>query len=111
MNKYKIYCTEAQTIKAHGIGAPIDETAVMPPTMFIGEKIYSIPTAEQMIGWLEEQGILIDIHFYCVSWDIGVRTKTGNILYQKMAIDTRKEATLAAINVALEYLSNNNLIK
>lgn len=74
-----------------------------------GTSFILCPTAEQMLGWLEEQGILIDIHFYCVSWDMRTRTKTGHIISQKMSIDSRQEATLGAIDAALDYLIKNKI--
>ena len=67
MNKYTIYCTEEQTRKAVELGAPIE--------LYYGGEYeselidgirYITPTAEEMIGWLEEQGDIlnIDIHLY-----------------------------------------------
>lgn len=127
MERYTIYCTPEQAKKALELGAPI--SGIMSSTkedittihcFKLNSPIYSdvveggfdyatIPTAEEMIGWLEEQGILIDLHFYCVSWDIGVRTKTGHIVSQRLRIESRKEATLAAIDAALEYISDEKI--
>lgn len=109
MNRYKIYCTPEQTQKALKLGAPIKIECFSTATEDHWHEV--IPTAEEMIGWLEEQGILVDVHFYCISWDIGVRTKTGYIVAQKLAIDSRKEAEIAAIDAALEYLTKQKIWK
>lgn len=116
MDKYTIYCTKEQTKKALELGAPIDITAVMPPTMLIGEKIYSVPTTEQMIGWLRKQGIYIIVPIplikdlnkndfskaYAFEYRIVIN---GNEPYSGEYL-TPEEATLAAIDAALKYLEN-----
>ena len=113
MEQYTIYCTKGQTNKALELGAPLDEFCGFRPAVFIDGILYDIPTAEQMIGWLEEQGIGITI----------TKVMNGD-LFQYMAhvtdiqfrylgrygtfYNSRQEATLAAIDAALEYLSKNN---
>ena len=115
MNKYTIYCTPEQTRKALELGAPIRFASIN--DIRLGRYIevesnneaYEIPTTEQMIGWLDEQGIAIDIHTY-------FRVGHGKIHhYQYTVTDlnrvfngeytSRKETTLAAIDAALEYLT------
>ena len=113
MDKYSIYCTSEQTRKALELGAPIEtlqynSTIVKTVTTFKGFAI--IPTAEQMIGWLEEQEDISE-------FDIAIWEKPmwafRVLLIDKPSINgmhlftSRKEATLAAIDAALEYLMNN----
>lgn len=64
MNKYTIRCTEEQTRKALELGAPLQTMIYRfkdySKDLFVEEgKDYFIPTTDQMIGWLEEQGILV----------------------------------------------------
>lgn len=78
MNRYTIYCTPtpSQTKKALDLGAPINKTHANPSMLFVDRYpkrfwvstddskidagyVLAIPTAEQMISWLEEQGIKI----------------------------------------------------
>lgn len=63
-----------------------------------------IPTAEQMISWLEEKGITsIEITF---SKETKWKFEMFSEIYDFGApYYSRKEATLAAIDAALEYLS------
>lgn len=109
MDKYTIYCTEEQTKKAFELGAPIE---VLPNYMefenfpFVNckdgnQRPCMIPTAEQMICWLEEQ----ELNFEGSSYYMSVEIKNGDNI--GIYSGTRKEATLAAIDVALEYLSEN----
>lgn len=131
MNKYTIYCTEEQTRKALELGAPIEQT---PMTDMIRDEIgksgflvrnlmYWLPTAEQMIGWLEEQCVLVDInpinglHFYWMlrtkELDEGSGKYMWECQYRTPEVDSeynsRKEVTLAAIDAALDYLSKIKL--
>lgn len=118
ISDYTIYCTLEQTKKALELGAPIetrfdyDENNPIP---FSKECVISfmeyakIPTAEEMIGWLEEQGIMININYqldgYCL---ISVMTEKEAI---KTIIDGsiyRKTAIITAIDIALEYLNNKS---
>lgn len=121
MNNYTIYCTESQVKKALELGAPIHSPQValgffeeweleILHTIIIDDEYYDIPTAEQMIGWLEKQGIIIDT--------ISEEENENEILYlaslykkgyqslnkELILYPTRKEATLAGINKALDYL-------
>lgn len=121
MNKYKIYCTESQTKKALGLGAPIERGHegsryfnIGVPTFYdendevcrVKNSIIFISTAEEMIGWLEEQGIteiLITRNVY--DW-IYVIIRKEKVIDGDNSYPTRKEATLAAIDAALEYIGN-----
>ena len=99
MDKYTIYCTEEQTKKVLDLGAPIDSRWI--------EKDLNL-TAEQMTGWLDEQGLLIVIdkndNYY--TWEVYKNIYLIDMSKTK-SIASRKEAILSAIDVALEYLSNN----
>lgn len=73
-----------------------------------------LPTAEEMIGWLEEQGVLCDVFPTGDFWNdrFGMRImKKSKILnrFESDAINypTRQEATLAAIDAALDCLIKN----
>lgn len=115
MRRYTIYCTEEQTRKALKLGAPIFSvknafTSKDIPHFNIGNEkdwvLYIIPTAEQMIGWLEEQGLLVSILYgYEVSdkWAYDIDGEEY-FDYKSGEYNSRKEATLAAIDAALEYL-------
>lgn len=116
MNRYIIHCTEEQTKKALSLGAPIEILSNY--TEFRGfpfikcqdgnERPYVPPTTEQIIGWLEEQGILIDIDtewnksVLVYVWDCEIKSLINNVFHS-----SRQEATLDAIDAALEYLENN----
>lgn len=111
MNRYEICCTEEQTRKALELGAPIE---ILPNyTEFRGfpfvkcqdgnERPCVPPTAEQMIGWLEEKGIYIDIEHinnYCAMVSI-----TDQYIGNPIVYPSKKEVILTAIDAALEYLS------
>lgn len=82
-----------------------DDVILIEGTEEYGDMVVYLPTAEQMIGWLEEQENIAEI---CIK-------KYGNWRYdiyiepyhhqEEGGFSSRKEATLAAIDVALEYLS------
>lgn len=111
MNKYTIYCTEAQTKRALELGAPIElkkhtyfDYSSTPYSYEDGE---ICPTAEQMIGWLEEcMDFIISIDILVDTWRFDIY-KSNSFIKGHSAYDTRKSATLAAIDAVLEYLSNN----
>lgn len=136
MNKYTIYCTEEQIEKALKLGAPIEINShpplngekfmwLSPPADAIAWNNNTdclVPTAEQMIGWQEEQGMFIEINTHRPNRVIADWKKTiytFSVIDKFMTIDkhggyngtihypTRKEAILAAIDTALEYLTNN----
>lgn len=107
MEKYSIYCTSEQTKKALELGAPIRYK----DTLDNRERgKFEIPTAEQMIGWLEDniRGVITiskNWHQGCMKFDWVIFDDfetiiEGSIVYY----NSRKEATLAAIDASLEYL-------
>lgn len=110
MNRYNLPCTEEQTEKAMQLGAPIEESCGLRPATSIDGIIYDIPTAEQMIGWLEEQGILIDID---TEWNKSVLVYVWNCenksLINNVFHGSRKETIIAAIDAALEYLMTKKI--
>ena len=71
------------------------------------------PTAEQIIGFLERQGFALDItldnngYEYEVWYDGKFRHNFKFVCESDFYHETRPEATLAAIDAALEYLVNN----
>lgn len=134
MKKYAIYCTPEQTKRALELGAPIkiedtrDRYSFVPQySDSMGCRIkkfedaykncycdetaaYLIPTAEEMIGWLEKQGDIdcIEVnHAYKWSYDI-FNKEYWKIMKHNTIYQSRKEATLAAIDAALEFLDKRN---
>lgn len=106
MNSYTICCTSEQAKKALELGAPI----ITCENKRKNTLDIVIPTAEQMIGWLEEQDGIISVEIRKYSkWCYQIAIYDASYDISRM-FKTRKEATLAAIDVALEYL-NNKLIK
>lgn len=119
MKRYTNYCTEEQIRKAFELGAPIE---ILPNyTEFRGfpfvkcqdgnERPCVPPTAEQMIGWLEEQEEIFEIDIsvwypegYERVWCFDIRDKYRLHLCFHKEFESRKEATIAAIDAALEYL-------
>lgn len=62
-----------------------------------------------MIGWFEENGILsIEVQLDTDGWYYINYLEYKYIGNSYNRYDSRKEATLAAIDAALEYLTNNN---
>lgn len=127
MNEYTIYCTEEQTRKALALGAPIEYAGI--PNLhsphkeieFVGESgkmecaKFALPTAEQMISWLEEQKVFVHIE-PCV--DISCSWRIASKGYNKYGYTSdinvcksRREATLASIDKALEYLTKRKYDK
>ena len=127
MNRYTIYCTEEQTKKAYELGAPIKKTYPYTNVNAIWAEGYielnhgyvdssdratftllKAPTTEQMINWMEEQKIYFSINcigdYMYEAW-IKDNNNNGNVITDSCA-PSRKEATLAAIDAALDYLSN-----
>lgn len=122
MNKYNLFCTEEQTRKALELGAPIVQGPMLEilrneigeRCFLSGTSLYWFPTAEEMIGWLEENNIENIIVCKKDGGDYGytVYHTSHRSPLQRFWFSNRKEATLAAIDDALEYLisqkSNNN---
>lgn len=127
MIQYTIYCTPEQTKKALGLGAPIitfgygdlgnaeDEILKMNRQAVLSRKddnsiiVGQIPTTEQMLSWLEENDIFC-IRIYRLgkyTWDFSIYNSEMQECHDGYNFPTRKEATIAAIDAALEYLSNN----
>lgn len=116
MNRYILFCTPEQTKKALELGAPIEQVFYNVVTkealkrynlVFIAGKEYKIPTAEQIIGWLEEQLNVREIFIRrCGNWRYEIYIDPHYHL-EENGFASRKEATLAAIDAALEYLTNN----
>lgn len=113
MDRYTIYCTEEQTRKALALGAPIDyssdnfDSDCTDNIGRLSNGLYAIiPTAEQMIGWLEEQEEISDLHIFkpAIRWTFELYTSNGGGKNNHPLFNTRKEATLASIDVALDYL-------
>lgn len=125
MKRYEIRCTPEQSKKAFELGAPIKANKdysngnvsgtlcvygdiTNKNSYGIGEcTILHIPTAEQMVCWLEEQGLIVttDIGF-TTEWYSYVK-RNRELLFLEHRFSTRKEATLVAIDAALDYLRNN----
>lgn len=98
IDDYTVYCTEAQTKKALELGAPIEYDSELP-------SIVLCPTAEQMIGWLRSKGF----RFKITEFEEGTLWKVAHGDWFDFSDDdgvNPKEATLAAIDAALEYLMN-----
>lgn len=123
MEKYTIYCTEEQTKKALKLGAPIDSSSVYYEGFeMIGHnedysyKLYAIiPTAAQMIGWLEERGFVITLTPTIKDDESGYTWIAHACYFQDVSIWidrknlSRKEAMLAAIDAILNYLIEGEL--
>lgn len=114
MKRYTIYCTPEQTKKAFELGAPIDNSSnnfdsdCSDNIELLSNGLYAIiPTAEQMVCWLEEQGLIVttDIGF-TTEWYSYVK-RNRELLFLEHRFSTRKEATLTAIDAALDYLTNH----
>ena len=110
MDKYIILCTEEQIRKAYELGAHINfdyyaddfQNAIK-----VSNKLYAeVPTAEEMIGWLEEQGYYIEIRkSFIADFQSLVHNDHITIFYGECFL-SRKEATLVAIDAVLDYLEN-----
>lgn len=138
---YKILCTPEQTKKLLELGAPIEYEDNTYPTYWrpnicrfaeMPERTYHIPTAEQVIGWLEEQADILDINIEPYEDDsypslcgygfsirnknkeyiLGTFTEKGDMVYISPTDGTychygkltKREATIEVIDAALEYL-------
>lgn len=123
MDKFTIYCTAEQTKNALELGAPIkinnyppingeEFIWLSPPADAIAwnnSTNCTVPTAEQMVEWLEDQEEISNLHIFRLSihWTFDLHTSNGEEKNNRPLFNTRKEATLAAISSALEYLTNN----
>lgn len=112
MEKYTIYCTKGQTKKALELGASIEHSSICYEGYdiigyskdYVSQVYGIIPTAEQMLGWLRSQGFRFRIKDLEESthWEV---TMDGWIADGELS--TPKEAILAAIDAALDYLIRN----
>lgn len=118
ISDYTIYCTPAQAKKALELGAPIEFEMECPvnletferspyPDVKIGEDgepILIIPTAEEMIGWLEDFDCIKEITICKTGmWIWG---KNHTLIDSGSSYSSRRESSHAAIDAALEYLTN-----
>lgn len=121
MIEFEIRCTTEQTTKAILLGASIYKTPYLSNVHgrpFIEEhvgkdrdSVYTIkPTAEQMTGWLRSKGVSVEYFETSKGW-----YGCAHNYHQKSSVEftfrekykSRKEAALAAIDAALEYLTKN----
>ncbi|MCQ2231353.1 MAG: hypothetical protein MJZ30_05825 [Paludibacteraceae bacterium] len=115
ISDYTIYCTEEQTKKALELGAPIRVEKVHDVldeySFTLAETTHNVihnPTAEQMLGWLRSKGFRFKIveHESDVYWQYVI-----DDYFDHNIKPSAKEATLAAIDAALECLVENKLLK
>lgn len=115
MLDYTIYCTSEQTKKALELGAPIVKVDSRDKHMIycrnmcyprIADYPYAMPTTEQILNWFEDKSLQVTIRFRGNSWYYDIMSGY-NVLSIGKDVSTRKEATLNAIDTALEYLINN----
>lgn len=105
MDRFTILCTEEQARKAISLGAPISTT----PTDLINNTWFKV-TAEQMIGWLRTKGFAFGITEYNdgfndhVFWRVANNQETRWYISDDKLKDP-KEAVIAAIDAALDYLA------
>lgn len=82
----------------------------VPNIVVVNQVVYKLPTAEQMIGWLETHKIFIHVNpcsDVCCNWHISSKGYNKYGYTSDISVcKSRKEATLAAIDAALEHLSN-----
>lgn len=100
MDNYTIRCSDEQTRKARKLGASLEYTYGN-----CGLKHYINPTADQMLGWLDEKEVYIEIVMSTEDWQWSYllnKGENGKMFY------TRKEAVKAAIDEALDYLANKH---
>lgn len=108
MDRYIILCTEKQTQKALELGAPLFRlygtgcSDYIDMIVISDTEAYTIPTTDQMIGWLEERGFVVEI----ILSDDEENTWTFviNKVRDVYVYGNRKDATLEAIDVALDYM-------
>ena len=111
MDKFTQYCTTEQTKAALLLNAPIESEEwnrnyPLPRYWFGDEKTmrcYHIPAMEQMLGWLEQQGILVSVH-YSIDESCTVCATKGLDRIYKSDYMSRNRALLCCIDKSLEYL-------
>lgn len=125
MNRYEIRCTPEQTRKALELGAPIEfemewpfnsDTFERSPYPEIkmdkdGEPSLINPTAEQMLGFFRSKNIHIVIQKDIIdNWSAyghEISPIEFTVFDRLTGYKSYEEATIAAIDAALEYLTDN----
>lgn len=116
MKKYITYCTETQAKKARELGAPIEVKSIeKAPKDWQGKAYFTgtatcakLPTTEEMTGWLEDTfDVRIGVIKVFTKYDFYIKYGDKLTVKHVSGYNSRREATLAAIDVALNYLSNN----
>lgn len=112
MEEFTIYCTKEQTRKALELGASIEEIDYNCQQGYIYEKV----TAEQMMGWLEAKGLCVEPYRTACGYLCTIsKVPSGSQIYSQDEegddeysgqFTTKGKAILAAIDTALEYLTN-----
>lgn len=111
MDKFTQYCTTEQTKAALLLNAPIESeewNRNYPLTRYwFGDEktmhCYHIPTIEQMLGWLEQQGFLVSMHYSIDGYCNVCATKGFNRIYESGYM-SKNRALLCCIDNLLEYL-------
>lgn len=105
ISDYTIYCTEEQTNKALELGATLKPYNAKG---YVESGCAEIPTAEQMIGFLEETLKEVSVRQSIIgSWFYELYINPYELIEKNCGYISRREATLAAIDAALDYLINN----
>lgn len=118
ISDYTIYCTSEQTQKAIELGVPIDHSSSQfdddctDNIELLSNGLYAIiPTAEQMIGFFRSKNIHIVIHKDVIDkWSVyghEIVPIEFTIFDRLTGYNSFEEATIAAIDAALEYLKTN----
>ena len=127
MKQYTIYCTPEQIRKALELGAPIElkseyyhptendfklDNPIPCKSYTMGYHYAKCPTAEQMLGWLRTKGFAFGITEYNDGFDDHISWRVANNQNKKWYVSDNKakdskEAIIAAIDAALEYLMSN----
>ena len=132
MEEYTIYCTEEQTKKALELDAPIQNMSMfrygdneLPKYVYKNkwnrDCFCYCPTTEQMIGWLRKEhkihpridcegskNYVVQLQFIHSSKDLDVVNKSYKGIIGHPGFPSPEEATLAAIDAALDYLKSMN---
>lgn len=127
MDEYTIYCTPEQTKRARELGASIEIKSIEEaPRDWQGKAYFTgmatcakFPTAEQMIGWLRKkhyihiridcegsENYVAQLQFINSSKDLDVVNKSYKGIIGHPGFPSPEEATLAAIDAALDHLKN-----